>query len=678
MISPFAESSPASLEASFLLTAFHRMAVIRAFEARCLELSRAVPPVAAGSIHLCAGQEAIPVGARAALRPTDLVVATYRGHGWALESGITTRELMLEVAHRARGINGGRAGSAMVMAPERGFVGENSIVGAGGPIATGVALACVRRGSEDVVVVSFGDGAMSQGALHESLIFAAAKNLPVIFICENNGWAEMTPTMAMNKVGDLSVRAQGYGIPGVTIDGNDPCTVRDAVRAAAERARRGEGPSFIECKTFRLWGHYNRDPEHYRNRADKQCAESNDPLLRLERLLAEEGLATPASLAELKENIDAEILALGEEVSASALPDPATACEHVVSARLPSVSAHGAAAPDPAPREIPFWQAINGALRTELAANPNVLIYGEDVGEAGGIFGVTRYLQKEFGVERVFDMPIAESAILGSAVGAAMMGMRPVVEIMWGDFLLVALDQIVNQAANIRYITQGKTSAPIVVRTQQGATPGSCAQHSQCLEALLFHIPGLHIAMPSTPQDAYDLTRAAIAGDDPTIIIEARSLYLTKQTVVESLDLRRAYGAVRRLEGNDLAIITWGTAVPLVLKAAETLQADGIHPLVLDLRWLSPLDDEAIDKAVKESDGRVLVVHEANLTGGVGAEIAARISQRHWASLKAAVQRIGAKDVRMPASPVLQQAVVPSLDEIVNAAKALKTGKTKN
>lgn len=519
---------------------------------------------------------------------------------------------------------------------------------------------------------------MSQGALHESLIFAAAKNLPVIFICENNGWAEMTPTMAMNKVGDLSVRAQGYGIPGVTIDGNDPCTVRDAVRAAAERARLGEGPSFIECKTFRLWGHYNRDPEHYRNRADKQCAESNDPLLRLERLLAEEGLATPASLAELKENIDAEILALGEEVSASALPDPATACEHVVSARPPSVSAHGAAAPDPAPREIPFWQAINGALRTELAANPNVLIYGEDVGEAGGIFGVTRYLQKEFGVERVFDMPIAESAILGSAVGAAMMGMRPVVEIMWGDFMLVALDQIVNQAANIRYITQGKTSAPIVVRTQQGATPGSCAQHSQCLEALLFHIPGLHIAMPSTPQDAYDLTRAAIAGDDPTIIIEARSLYLTKQTVVESLDLRRAYGAVRRLEGNDLAIITWGTAVPLVLKAAETLQADGIHPLVLDLRWLSPLDDEAIDKAVKESDGRVLVVHEANLTGGVGAEIAARISQRHWSSLKAAVRRIGAKDVRMPASPVLQQAVVPSLDEIVNAAKALKTGETQS
>ena len=668
---PVSPPSP-ELDAAFLLAAFSRMAAIRAFEARCLELSRAVPPVAAGSIHLCAGQEAIPVGARAALRPTDLVVATYRGHGWALESGITARELMLEVAHRAEGINGGRAGSAMVMALDRGFVGENSIVGAGGPIATGVALACSRRGADEVVLVSFGDGAMSQGALHESLVFAAAQNLPVIFLCENNGWAEMTATTETIKINDLSARAQGYGMPGLTIDGNDPCKVRDAVRTAAERARLGEGPSLIECKTFRLWGHYNRDPEHYRDRKDKQHAQANDPLIRLEQLLIEQGLATLELLTQIKATTEAEMSALADEVTASALPDPASARDHVFSSTAITTSSAPAVLSAAPPQELAFWQAINAALKAELAANPKVLVYGEDVGQAGGIFGVTRYLQKEFGVDRVFDMPIAESAILGSAVGAAMMGMRPVVEIMWGDFMLVALHQLLNQAANVRYLSRGQTCAPLVVRTQQGSTPGSCAQHSQCLEALLFHIPGLRIALPTTPQDAYDLVRAAVAGDDPTIIIEARALYQTKQVVVETLDHGRAQGAVLRRPGHDLAIITWGTALSLVMQASDLLAAEGINASVLDLRWLSPLDDDAIARVVKQNDGRVLVVHEANLTGGVGAEIAARISERHWPILKTAVHRIGTKDVRMPASPILQQAVLPSMDEIVCAARVLK------
>lgn len=663
--------SAASDRVSFQREAYRRMVRIRAFEAKCLELSLANPPVVAGSVHLCAGQEAIPVGARAALRPTDSVVATYRGHGWALESGIGARELLLEIAHRKDGINGGRAGSAMVMAPERGFVGENSIVGAGGPIAAGVGLAHSRRGTDGVVLVSFGDGAMSQGALHESLVFAAAQDLPVIFLCENNGWAEMTATTATARIDDLSKRAQGYGIPGDTVDGNDPVIVRDAVEAAAARARGGEGPSLIECKTMRLWGHYNRDIEHYRDREDKERAEGADPLLRLEKVLIEEGRASAESLAELRESIEAEIEALAEEVMAAALPDPASARSHVYfAASGPELSeSSDTAASEPKP--MAFWQAANAALKAELASNDDVLVYGEDVGRAGGIFGVTRTLQKEFGEARVFDTPIAESAILGSAVGAAIAGMRPIVEIMWTDFLPVALDQLVNQAANVRYITQGRSGVPMVVRMQQGATPGSCAQHSQSLEALLFHIPGLRIAMPATPQDAYDLLRAAVAEPDPTIVIESRKLYQVKGPVTQDFSLRRALGAARRREGEDVAIITWGTALPVVMEAAELLHSEGIEAAVLDLRWLSPLDDAAIEAAVTDSGGRVLIVHEANRTGGVGAEIAARISERHGSKLAAPVSRIGAKDVRMPASPTLQQAVLPSVEEIVDAAKAL-------
>jgi 2-oxoisovalerate dehydrogenase E1 component len=249
--------------------------------------------------------------------------------------------------------------------------------------------------------------------------------------------------------------------------------------------------------------------------------------------------------------------------------------------------------------------------------------------------------------------------------------MRPVVEIMWADFMLVALDQLVNQAANVRYITQGRQSAPIVVRMQQGATPGSCAQHSQSLEALLAHIPGLRIGIPARPGDAYQMLRAAIDDPDPTIIIEARGLYQTKGPVALNSPIESIGGATFRRRGGDLAIITWGAMSLKAEEAADRLAASGIAATVLDLRWLSPLDDDAIAEAVTEGSGRVLVVHEANLTGGFGAEIAARIGERFFEELDSPVMRLGAPNVRMPSAPVLQEAVVPQAHDIVEAAQRL-------
>jgi 2-oxoisovalerate dehydrogenase E1 component len=314
---------------------------------------------------------------------------------------------------------------------------------------------------------------------------------------------------------------------------------------------------------------------------------------------------------------------------------------------------------------------VNQALRAELTARPELLVYGEDVGFPGGIFGCTRGLQSEFGVERVFDTPISESAILGSAIGASIEGMRPVVEIMWADFMLVALDQLVNQAANVRYITEGRRSVPIVVRMQQGATPGSCAQHSQSLEAFLAHIPGLRIGLPARPGDAYQMLRAAIDDPDPTIIIEARGLYQTKGPVSLAGPAESIGGAPIRRRGSDLAIITWGAMGLKVEEAAERLAASGIAATVLDLRWLSPLDDEAIAEAVTEGGGRVLVVHEANMTGGFGAEVAARIGERFFEQLDSPVIRLGASNVRIPSAPVLQEAVIPQVDDIIEAARQL-------
>jgi 2-oxoisovalerate dehydrogenase E1 component len=646
-----------------LLDAYRSMLTIRRFEERVLELRQA--DVFAGSIHLCAGQEAIPVGALAALGSEDRAVATYRGHGWALACGVPLEGLMAEVCQRATGVNGGRGGSAHLMAPEFGLLGENSIVGAGTPIGAGAALAAQITGTGRVVAVSIGDGASSQGATHEALVFAAYRKLPMVVVCENNGWSELTPIGRIVPVPELSARAAGLGIPGVTVDGNDPMAVRDAVAEAAARARAGEGPTFIEARCHRLWAHYNADTEHYRPAADREAAQAADPVAAMRRRLAEYA-AAEQEVSELEGEVQAAIDAAAAQAESAAAPDPSGARAHVNVAP----AAAGDTGEPAEERELTYGMAVNEALRRELAARPEVVVYGEDVGHAGGIFGVTRTLQEGFGERRVFDMPIAESAILGSAVGAALEGLRPIVEIMWADFMLVALDQLINQAANVRYVSSGRHGAPLVVRTQQGATPGSCAQHSQSLEALLAHIPGLRIGVPSTPQDAHSMLRAAVADDDPVVLFEARALYQRRQVVMLGGPRDAVGGARVRRAGDDLAILTWGTAALAAEQAADALAGRGIHATVVDLRWLAPLDDDAIAAAVARTN-RVLVAHEANVTGGFGAEIAARIGERHFGDLDAPVRRVGAPDVRVPPAPGLQAVLLPSAASIEQAAERL-------
>ncbi len=269
---------------------------IRELEQRSLDLSTATPPEVIGSAHFCAGQEAVPVGAIAGLAKNDQIVATYRGHGWALASGLALTEVFGEICQRSIGVNGGRGGSAYMMAPDRRFIGENSIVGAGVPIACGVAMANVASQNGRVVIVSIGDGAFNQGSTHEGLAFAAARSLPVLIICENNGWSELTPTSLTFKVERIAQRASGYGIPGVTIDGADPLVVRDTVKEAAKRAREGRGPVLIECRVPRLWGHYNRDIEHYRPKEDRDQARARDPITTFSNKLIAAGVLTTDTL----------------------------------------------------------------------------------------------------------------------------------------------------------------------------------------------------------------------------------------------------------------------------------------------------------------------------------------------------------------------------------------------
>jgi len=642
---------------------YSRMLFIRRFEEQVLELGR--EGHVAGSVHLCLGQEAIPVGAMSVLGPQDKVLSTYRGHGWALACGADPLALMAEIAQRAAGLNGGRAGSPMLSAPEVGFLGENSIIGAGLPIAAGAAMAERARGGDGVVLVSLGDGAMNQGGTHEAMVFAASRNLPVIFACENNGWSEMTPISWTTRGEHLARRGQGLGIESQVVDGSDPVAVAEAVADAARMCRAGDGPVLLEFKTARLSGHYNKDVQHYRPEADVEAARRLDPLVRLQEL---EGL-TEAQIAVIADGVDAEIAALLEKVRELPAPDSASALEHLYA---PDV-----AVPEAAPveaKEIPYFRAVNEALKDAMRRRKEVIVYGEDVGYAGGIFGVTRGLQKEFGDDRVFDTPIAEAAILGSAVGAAMNGLRPVVEIMWADFVFVALDQIVNQASNVRYINRSLLSAPLVIRMQQGVTPGSCAQHSQSIEAILSHIPGIKVGLPATPQDAYAMTLAAIEDPDPVILIEHRSMYQNSGKVALSGPSEIVGGAVERRTGDDVAIITWGSMVAASLDAAEALTRSGIETTVLDLRWLRPLDEEAIARVVERTRGRLVIAHEAFVKGGFGAEVSALITERHFDRLSAPILRVGTPDVRMPSAPSLQAAVVPSADDIVDAVRRVHAG----
>lgn len=642
---------------------YARMLEIRTVEERILELRKA--DKVAGSVHTCVGQEVVPAAVCSLLDDRDRVSSTYRGHGWALASGVPAAAVLGEVLGRATGVNGGRGGSAYMNSYAHGFIGENSIVGAGTPIAAGVAMGLVNAGQGGVSVVSIGDGATNQGAVHEALVFAIARRLPVIFVCENNTWSEMTPITDTVPTTTLAERAQGYGMAADSVQGTDLGAVLGATASAIARARAGEGPTFLEVHVPRLLGHYNADIEHYRSEEDRAAHRARDPLAALATSLRDGGLISAEDLTALEARVLAEVADAEAAALAAPLPDPATAADHVLG---PTTGTTQGALPTTG-TEMAYGIAVNTALKEEMAARENLISFGEDIGVAGGTFGVTRNLQKQFGADRIFDTPISEAAILGGALGASLEGLIPVVEIMWSDFLLVAFDQIANQLANVRYISRGTASSPVTIRMQQGITPGSCAQHSQSLEALIAHIPGIKVGLASNPHDAYMMTRAAIADPDPVVVIESRALYLGTGMVDTSAPLEGVGGARVHREGTDLTIISWGRMVNIVNEAADALASEGISATVLDLRWLNPLDEAAIARAVEATGGKVMVVHEANLTGGFGAEIAARLVDNYFHLLDGPVRRVALPDVRVPSAPVLATALMPDAARIIAVAK---------
>jgi 2-oxoisovalerate dehydrogenase E1 component len=645
-----------------LLEMHRRMAVIRRFEQRVAVLYRAreVP----GFVHLSIGQEATAVGACWPLRPTDVITSTHRGHGHCLAKGLDPLGMFAELMAKAEGTNRGRGGSMHIADPDLGIYGANGIVAAGLPIAVGAATAAQLRASGDVVVAFFGDGAVAQGAFHEALNLAAVWRLPVVFFCENNGYAEFS-SAADQHAAPLSSRAAGYGVDHIAVDGNDVVATATAMQAVVDALRAGGGPVVVEAATYRWHGHYEGDPERYRSKEEVQEAEARDPLLVHADHLRAAGI-TDEQIADLVESVDRE---LEDAVEAARLfddPAPATLGEFVVRPRPER------AEPAPVRDDAPVFRvmdAIHDALQVELAGDDRVFVAGIDVAAGGNVFGLTRGLHDEFG-DRVRDTPISETAVMGLGVGAAMAGLRPVVELMYLDFVGVCLDQLLNQAAKLPFMTGGAAEMGLTVRTQFGAGRSSGSQHSQSLEALLAHIPGLSVVMPSNPADTYGLLRAAIQDPNPVIVIENRLLYGMKGPRPPVDHVLPIGTAAVVNAGTDITLVSVSRMVHEAVAAAEAVAEDGISVEVIDLRTVAPLDTATILASV-EKTSRLLIAHEAVVPFGIGAEIAATVARDGFWFLDAPIERVGAATTPPPYAPVLERAWLPDREDIAAALRRL-------
>ena len=641
---------------------------VRRFDERTIELFHA--GVIKGTAHSCVGQEAIAVGACAALREDDYVVSHHRGHGHCIAKGADTTRMMAELMGRETGYCKGLGGSMHIAALDKGILGANGIVGAGMGLGTGAALSARMRGTGQVCLAFFGDGAANEGIFHEAFNLAALWKLPIVFFCENNRFGLSTAMSESTSIDLLSKRAAGYGMPGETIDGNDVELVFEAVERAAARARAGEGPSFIEALTWR-WGDHSMRANLPRYRAEEEEAahRKGDPVARLEARL-EERQVRATRLKSIRQQADDEIEAAIEAAQTHPEPRmPVLAAAVTVPHAAPEGPEPGAAS---SKRTISMVEAIREAIDQEMARDASVFVIGEDVGKIGGIFGCTRGLIDKYGPERLRDTPISEGVISNAAVGAAITGLRPIVEIQIFDFVTLMMDAIVNQAAKFRTMLGGEPKVPVVFRGPQGGGIRLAAQHSQSLEAWFCHVPGLVVLAPSTPYDAKGLLTAAIRDDNPAVFLEHKLLYVQSSGPVpeEPYAIPIGKADVKR-PGSDVTVIATMAMVAPALAAARQLARDeGIEVEVIDPRTLRPLDAETILASVRKTH-RCVVVHEGWTKFGFGAEVAAMIMEEAFDFLDAPVARVGMDDVPMPYNDTLERAVIPDAARIMAAVKAV-------
>jgi 2-oxoisovalerate dehydrogenase E1 component len=649
------------------------------------------------------GHEAIGVAAALHLKPSyDWFYPYYRDRAFCLQLGVTPYEMFLaSVGAQDDPNSGGRQMPSHWGHRKLHIVSESSPTGMQVLHAVGTAEAShyfslVKEAAElatsfhsdEAVYVSLGDGASSEGEFWESLNWACGRKLPVLFVVQDNGYAISVPVDVQTAGGSISRLVKGF--PHLLVlecDGTDFPESYEVAGKAVEYVRQQKGPALIHAHVIRPYSHSLSDDERlYKPESLRQQEARRDPLLRLGNLLRQEGLASEEEIKEIEAEVEEEIRDAVDRALAAQPAPPDTVMRNLYS---PTVDPTSERFDQPAkfhgePKTM--VDQINAALRDEMARDPRVLVYGEDVADCshedelakvkgkGGVFKVTHGLQRHFGSARCYNSHLAEASIVGSAIGMAARGLKPVVEIQFFDYIWPAMMQIRDELATLRWRSDNAFSCPLVIRVPIGGyLAGGAIYHSQSGESIFTHLPGLRVVMPATALDANGLLRTAIRCDDPVLFLEPKHLY--RQTYNRApypgRDYMIPFGKAKLVqEGTTLTIVTYGSLVHRAVQALKPLEQEGIQPEILDLRSLNPYDWELIAASVKKTN-RVLVLHEDSVSWGYGAEIAARIADELFEFLDAPVRRLAGKDVYIPYHPALEDAVLPQPADIVRAARAL-------
>ena len=654
-----------------LLSIYQKMLTSRRLDEKMLTLLKQ----GKGFFHIgCAGHEAAQAAVGFLSRPgEDWYSLYYRDMMMYLMLGGTKEEILLHHLAKADDPNsGGRQMAEHFGNRSRNILPISSSVGAQFLPAVGVALALQREKKEAYVYCSCGDGATSQGDFHEALNWAARESAPVLFIVQDNGYAISVPVRDQTAGGSAFKLAKGYeGLARIHVDGTNFFETYAAAQAAIEHIKAGKGPVCLVADLVRLLPHSSSDNHaKYRSPEELEADKREDPILQLEKELLNAGLLKDADIVRLRKEVQVAVDEATVWADAQADPDPETALLHVLSEEDSGLEFEST---EPSGEPV-VVDAINHALHEEMERNEKVIVYGEDVaGGKGGVFTATRELTAKFGKERCFNSPLAEASIIGTAVGFASAGFKPVVEIQFGDYIWPAMQALRNQVASYRYRSNGDWACPMVIRVPVGGYIHGGLCHSQNIESIFAHMPGFQIAMPSTAADAKGLLKAAIRMDDPVIFMEHKALYRSAAARSPEPDSEYLlpFGKARTVrEGTDLTIVTYGMMVHKSVNAARQLEKEGLSVEIIDLRTLLPIDMDTVLASVRKTS-RALVVYEDHEFLGYGAELAAQIADIAFFELDAPVKRLAGKFAQIAFADPLERALLPQDEDILDAVRNL-------
>ncbi len=614
------------------------------------------------------GHEKLQIGMTLLLQPGhDWFFTYYREKAIAVGLGMPLEDLFLGMLNRAGDPNSaGRNMPEQFSSRDLRLVAQTACTGTQFLPAVGMARAIRQDGGDQIVYVSSGEGATSEGEFFEALNWAARERLPVLFVIQNNGYAISVP-QATQTAAEIHRIARGFGMPTFDLDGTWFEPMYQTLPAVIERMRAGSGPALVEGQVIRMDPHSSSDDQRkYRDQEELEEMLPRDPIYQTERYLHRLKILSPAETEAWRAEVKAEVDRAAEAADARPMPAGDGLLAHIYAAEDPVVAA------DPAPpryvsdAEVTLIDAINHGLREEMERNPKIVMWGEDIADPkGGVFGVTRGLTAAF-PGRVGNSPLAEASIVGVAGGMAIGGYKPIVEIQFGDYLWPGVLQLRDEIATVRWRSQGVWTCPVVVRIAVGGYIKGGPWHSACVEAFFAHIPGWRVVFPSCADDAKGLIKSAARCQDPVVFLEHKGLYRRVQAKTPEPDAGYLvpFGRARvRRAGSDATIVTWGSTVYLALELARQMEAEGRSLEVVDVRSIVPLDDELICRSVRKTS-RVVVAHEDTLTMGFGAEVAARLARECFDSLDAPVTRVAAKDSFVPSAHNLEPLVLPSVEDL--------------